>query len=475
MAFFSVRDSKASMKRVVFWNAMGSVANAGASFAFLAIITNLLGKEAGGQWSICFSIAQLMWTVGLFEATTYFATDAADRFSPGEYLAFKFLSCGAMVVVSIIYVATFGFGAEQTWLALTLCLMKLIDAFGGFWYALFQKNERLDISGFSVTMQMVITLAVFAMGILVTREMLVAAVLATAAEAAWVFIYNPLRQRTVAPVGGPEFVWGDMGRLFLQLLPLFIATFLSNYLTNIPRYAIQSAGDDAMQGVFNVIFMPSFVINLLVLFMLRPTLTPLSDYWVSGQYKRFFSVCAKLIAASLGVTAVVLVVAAFLGIPVLQAVFGVDLSGNLGAFLVVLLGGGLLATANIMYNGIIILRRQKYLLIAYIAAVAIGVVCQDGFVRQWGIMGASALFLLMIAVLFASYLLMFFLFATREISRRRIASDGIDPLENPAGADPAAALADGDPVDPADLPNPGEKPAGEKSGATDGPGEPRGR
>lgn len=400
-------NAPVSTKRIVFWNAASSIASALSSFVLLLVATRLCGTDAAGDFSIGYAIAQLMWTVGVFEATTYFATDAANRFSSEQYLGFKICTCTLMAMVSVIYVASFHYGIDKSALALWLCLFRLVDAFGMYYFAAFQKAERLDISGFSLTWQMIISTIVFGLVAAVTRDLISAVVASTAVETAWVLGYNIPRLQRVAPVTHPNLEPRIMGKLFVELLPLFIATFLSNYLANIPKYAIDAVGTSEMQTIFNVIFMPSFVINLFLVFFIRPLLTKLAVLWVSCDFKSFLSIMGKLMLAVVGISVVVLVGAYLLGIPILQLIFGVDLEGYLPALLIVLVGGGLLSAANVLYNGIVIMRRQRLVLIAYGIAVLVGVLIAQPLVVSLGIFGASLAYAISCGALLLTYVALF--------------------------------------------------------------------
>ena len=161
------------------------------------------------------------------------------------------------------------------------------------------------------------------------------------------------------------------------------------------------------KSIFNVIFMPSFVINLFLLFFIRPLLTKLAVLWVSCDIKSFLSIMGKLMLAVVGISVVVLAGAYLLGIPILQLVFGVDLEGYLPSLLIVLVGGGLLSAANVLYNGIVIMRRQRLVLIAYGIAVLVGVLIAQPLVVSLGILGASIAYAISCGALLLTYVALF--------------------------------------------------------------------
>ena len=127
-----MRRNEASSKRIFVWNALGSAVYALSSFLMLLFVARWCGELEAGVFSIGYAIAQLMLTIGVFEATVYFATDAGNRFSHEQYLAFKIVTCAAMIVISIFYVLSFGFDYHKAAVAYALCAFRLIEAFSQF-------------------------------------------------------------------------------------------------------------------------------------------------------------------------------------------------------------------------------------------------------------------------------------------------------------------------------------------------------
>ena len=402
------------LKKIVFWNAAGSLCSAASSFLYLFIVTRVMGAKVAGAWSITIAIAQLMWTIGVFEATTYFATDANNRFTSEQYFGFKFITCALMAVVSFFYVMSFGFDAYKMTLALWLCALKLVDAFGMYYFAAFQKTGRLDISGFSSVWQVLVSVISFTFMVLSFKNVIAGVVAATVCKALWIVIYNTRRLKQIAPITGPDFNPQAMKGLFFELLPLFLATYMANYLSNIPKYAIESLGTSTMQAKFSIVFMPSFVINLFLIFVMRPLLTPLANTWARRQVRSFLSTTVKILVAVVGMTLAVLGLSWFIGIPILEAVFNLDLTSARTAMMVVMAGGGLASCSNVLYNGIIILRRQRLVLVAYTIALILAGALSTPLVSHLGLTGAALTYGVASAALLAVYAVVFIISVKSE-------------------------------------------------------------
>lgn len=412
-----LRDS-ASQKRILLWNAAGSAVYALSSFLMLLIVVRACGEVEAGIFSMGYAIAQLMLTVGVFESTTYFATDAGNRFSHEQYLAFKLTTCALMVVASVFYVMSFHFDAHKAAVAYALCAYRLFEAVAQYWYGAFQKAERLDVGGFSSVWRSLISIALFAGVLLGTGNVTGAVVAATVSEVLWIAAYDVPRLRRIVRVGRPDFSPKPLGQLFWACLPLFVSSFLAAYLGNICKYAINDVGTEAMQTVFNILFMPAFVINLFLIFFMRPSLTKLAKLWLERDVRPFMGILAKLLGLAAVITLAVEAACALVGIPLLELFYGVDLAGQLGALLVVMLGGGFLSASNVFYNALVVIRSQHAVLAGYLAAIAAASCIAVPLVASHAVMGACVAYAASCAVLFAAFAAIFAFCMKRKLKKK---------------------------------------------------------
>lgn len=409
--------SSASKQRIYIWNSLGSAVYAASSFLMLLIVVRVCGDEEGGIFSIGYAIAQLMLTVGVFEATTFFATDAQNRFTYAQYLGFKIATCLLMVVASAVYVASFGYDAHKSLVAYSLCAFRLFEALAQYWFAAFQKQERLDVAGFSTVWRSIISIVVFAVALVGSEDLVLSLLLGTASEAVWIACYDIPRLRKMVHVGRPDFSPRALLRIGLACLPLFIGSFLSIYLGNVCKYAIDAVGTEQMQTVFNILFMPSFVINLFVNFFIRPSLTTLAAQWLARETRRFAALLGKLLAAVVVITLAVVAVCCVVGIPLLELFYGVSLAGQLPVLVLLLVGGGFLSASNVFYNALVVIRAQNGVLVGYVVAIAVASAIAAPLVAQAGLWGASVAYTLSSVVLCATFLATFLACARHQLRK----------------------------------------------------------
>lgn len=191
---------------------------------------------------------------------------------------------------------------------------------------------------------------------------------------------------------------------------LFLSVFLDFYIFSAAKYAIDAHMDDVASGYFNVIFMPTSVINLAAGFVIRPVLTYLTDDWNQGRYPEFVRMLKRisLLIAALGGLAAVLTW--LLGRPVLgimERILGASYAGSLvryhGAFLLIVLGGGFYALLNLHYYVLVILRQQQMIFGIYALLAVLAAVLAPALVKQGGIAGAALAYLTLMVVMAACF------------------------------------------------------------------------
>ncbi len=189
-----------------------------------------------------------------------------------------------------------------------------------------------------------------------------------------------------------------------------MSVFLDFYIFSAAKYAIDAYMNDAASGYFNIIFMPTSVINLAAGFVIRPVLTSLTDMW---NEKRFGDFSKKLLGISriIGALSILaLVLAAGLGRPVLwvlEQILGSGYEGKLTGshvpFILIVMGGACYGLLNLHYYALVIMRRQKAIFGIYLVLTGLAAVMAPVFVKRGGILGAAAVYLILMFVMAAGF------------------------------------------------------------------------
>lgn len=118
--------------------------------------------------------------------------------------------------------------------------------------------------------------------------------------------------------------------------------------------------------------------------------------------------------AVVGLALLGLLVATTIGIPVLSAVFGLDLTDYKKELCIIMLGGGPLAFSVYFSTIIAIIRAQKSLIFCYGGVSLMSLAVSRSFVQGGGITGASWMYVMLMSVLALSLFIAMHLRLTKE-------------------------------------------------------------
>lgn len=386
------KKSNHSKSKAYFWNTISSMLNAGMSALLLLVVNRICGTDKAGEFTLAFSIAQLMVTIGYFELRSYQVTDVKEKYSKSDYYTFKVLSCILMVFISVGYISIGGYTKDKALLIAALCIFKMLDAYEDYFVTLYQSQNLLDIGAKISSIRQSFSMIVFVTSLVLFNNLMLSVVLSIIVSILIIFL---LFQRKTVKKYNINFCFNKqrIKEICLECLPLFIGSYLILYVGNAPKYAIDKYMEARYQTYYGIIYLPSFVINLLSGFVFKPLLTDLSNYYYTDKYK--YKIIIKKILVSLSIIFIMtFIVAYFIGIPVLEVMYNEKLSEYKFEFLIIILGGAITALGVIISYIITIMRCQKWMMISYFLTAAAAFLFSPYFVKNFGITGASFGFLI---------------------------------------------------------------------------------
>ena len=402
-------NKEKNVKKAFLWNMIGSTCYSGSSFLYLLVVTRICGAQLAGFFSLSYATAQLLLQVGRYGVRTYQATDLNCKYSFSEYKLSRIITCGLMMLFGIIY-SSYSFSGEYIIISIFVIMMKMIDAVEDVFHGNLQQNYHVEQMGKALAIRNVYS-AVFFTGILMATKSLYITCTATAVTSLilCLAVNSWFAQKYGEPAGSDatENTVSNKLRHVLELLkictPMFIGTFLSLLLYNVPKYAMANVMTDEYQTYYSILFMPSFVITLMCEFVFKPTITTIAQLWWENDLKKFVMYVLRIIAIILVCCAGIVVGGHLIGRTLLEIIYGVDLSPYKLQFIVLLTGGGIGAEVYMIYNILIAIRWGKCMLPVYSLTAVITIAAARAMVNQWGIMGASLNYLLSCSILFVLF------------------------------------------------------------------------
>lgn len=390
------------------WNIIASVCASLLSVVLLFITTRINGANSAGMFAIVFATATVLNSIADFGMRVYQVTDTERQHKFGVYLASRVVVDIVMVICGIGFVLISGYTMEKAAICLAMVGFRFADAISETYQGEFQLNGRLDIAGKSVFYRMIASILVFAIVDFVSRNMLLATVGMTLTNFAGLLVYD-LRLIKGYNREGISLKRIEIGSVIMDCFPLFFSTFLNNYIVNAPKYAIDRLLTYEMQTYFNIIYLPTFTINLMSIFVLKPMLRGLGEMWNGKKYAKFIGIVIRMILAIVLMTVVVEAICWVIGIPVLSFIYGVELTQYKTDLLILVISGGFSALSVALFYTLTTMRAQKRVSLAYVVAALGGVVLPYFLIEKYNITGAAlasvAIMVILATLLFGIFII----------------------------------------------------------------------
>ena len=397
-------------KENMIWNMTGSFFYAFASMVLSFLVLRIAGEEQGGIFSFGFStVGQQMFLLAYFGIRPFHITDGTNQYRFGDYLHHRYVTCTLALLLGAGYLACIGYSWQKAQIIFLLIVYKVIDGFADVYESEFQRQGCLYLTGRSNTFRTILSVGVFLATLVSGAGLFAACAAAVLGQIAGVVLFDIVVLRELKRV---DYGWSAKQGVPLTAssILLFVSVFLDFYIFSAAKYAIDAHLGDAASGYFNVIFMPTSVINLAAGFVIRPFLTYLTDCWNEHRFSDFKKKLLTIMAVIGGLTVLAVGGTVVLGRPVLallEWLLGKSYSGTLTAlwpaFIMIVLGGGFYAVLNLYYYALVILRRQKLIFGIYAVLTVLAAILAPRLTVALGIFGAAFAYLILMIVMAAGF------------------------------------------------------------------------
>ena len=385
----------------VLWFTVGNSMQAGTTVLMTMLTGYVLDLASVGIFSFALMASQLLYTVGLFGANDLQMTDYDHRYRFGDYFKVKVVSTLAAMLICFILPGLLGLHGRKMACLFLLTTYMLINSAAELYQSMLFQAQRLDLSGKMLFFRMAVSLAGFAVVILIKRSLLQAcAVLLLVNFAATCF---SVRRWCGAYRDSPCILRdGKEKELFIESFPLCLSVlgFLLNI--NAPKFLINYFLTDEIQGIYTILFMPVYAVNLISQFIFKPYLIKYARNLEKqdGSFEKlllsqtlFIGLCA--VTAAFGMW--------LLGPWLLKLLFSKDLTAYRGWMGVFMVSGGLMALNQLCYYLLVLLKRQKMILANYSVGIIVSFTAGIAVIPHAGIMGTWLAFTLGQTSLLAGY------------------------------------------------------------------------
>lgn len=380
------------------WTFAGNVVHAASLWCILAALAKIGSAEAVGKLVLGLAVAAPVTAIVMLQLRLVQATDAGGEYTFADYFGTRI----AMTVLGLLVIAGIALlGREEretAWVVFLVGLSKSIECISEVVRGLFQRYERMNISGGSLMIKGPATMCVFTVLLWSTGHLITALVGMIVVGVFVLALYDlpcagrllkrgsdedPLSSR-LAPSFRPAIVW----RLVRRALPLGVGAFLLALQTSVPRYVLSASHGDAALGYFGAMAYFLAAGTMLVSALGQSASPRLALYYMNdlSSYRRLFG---KLRVLGLGMGLLFIGGVVVLGKPALTILYRPDYAQYHFEFVLLSITGAITFLTFFYGYGLVATRVFTIQLAAGIVCSIAAVGISFGLVPQYGIRGAA--------------------------------------------------------------------------------------
>ena len=396
-----MKRNKVIIKHFI-WNTIGIMMNSFNSLFFLIVVSRINGLNDAGIFSLAFSTALLLYTIGLYSGRMFQVTDIENKITDKDYIFSKVISCSLMIILGLGFVIIREYDIYKAVVILLLIIYKATEAFSDTLYAVLQKNEKLYQSGQSLTLKSIIGIICF-MGVdFIAKNLIIACLSIVLVNLIIMIAFDYPRVKEYIPKN-TKINLENVKDIFKKEFFVFINSFLSNYILNASKYAIDNYMKEVDQAKFGYIIMPATVISLFSQFILMPYTNRIREMYANNKIKELKHNIRKIIGIVILFGILAIVIAYLIGIPVLEFIYNTQLSEYRLDLVIILFAYILYAISYINLVVLTTARKTFIQFLVYTFTAAVTLIVSNVFVNQIGIRGASLTCVVALGLLFILY------------------------------------------------------------------------
>ncbi len=383
-------------KKNMIWNMLGSLSFGFISMIFLVITTRLIGISEAGEFSFSFALACTFFTIGSYSGKVYQLTENDKTIDDSDYIFNRIFTTLVMLVIAILFVTLMHYEKNKFWLIIIFTLFRGIDVLSDTLHAIIQRNNQLYKCGISLLIKTIILSVTFSLVSYYFHNIIFSSLTVLIIEIVFCFFVDFRIAKNF--IIFKKFNKNNFNQLLKNGFYAFCFAFLYNYVLNIPKYILEMLGSNERQAVLGIIIMPATFMALIATYLVQPFLNKMVQLIEEKKSKELIALIIKMNVITLLFGLLVIIIASFLGIPVLSFIYNLNLNEEKINLIIIIIASIFYALTNIFSATIISLRRTFAQLIILIVTLIFAFIISYILINKYQLFGASLSFLIYMIV-----------------------------------------------------------------------------
>ena len=387
------------------WNALGVGLNSFNSLFFMIIVTRINGLNEAGIFSYAFALGCLFYYGAMFYNRPYQVSNFKN-YDFNSFLSTRIMTSLISLIVIFLFSIVSGFSQYKILIILLIFLYRIIEAIAECFYGYVHAKDRLYFAGKSIFIKSISGILAFTVTDIITSNLVISLIMLLISNVIVLLLYD-LKELKKIETTKIEWKTKYLKIILTNTISIFIFSFLANFLYNMQKYIITYFVSDEMQSVFSILIMPATIMILGGTCLINPFINKFTEFKSKKRFKEFNKLLIKIIGILFGIVILAIVFCNYLGIPLLNIVYNVNLNGQKKLLLLVICGSFFTAIVNILSGCLTILNKNKEQLVIYIIVTLCSLILSLILIKNHFISGAVYSFFASMVLLLIMYVIIY--------------------------------------------------------------------
>ena len=366
------KDSFINYKKDTLLNTIGNFAYLGALWLMSVLVVRLSGFEDAGYLSLAMTSANIYIALASYTVRLYYAADLDYRFSDNQYILMRVLTTGASFLLCACCTMAAGYSLKKLLAIVIFYVYKCAEMLSDILFGMLQRKGKLYLSGYSMTAKSVLSLVVFCLVLLITKDLILTlSVMTGIAVLILVFVDYPMaRKYATEPIRLSKAELKPALTLCKICFSLFVVGVCFNIIPSLPRLVFERLYSTEELGYYSSISTITVLISTAATCILMPLIPKFTTYYLERRKRDLTLLTFGCIGIICVIGAIGFVGSLVLGKWLLVLLFGEGIEPYVYIFKWVIVAAVLQSIIICFNDFFVAVDRQKVLLIgALIGAV----------------------------------------------------------------------------------------------------------
>lgn len=311
------------------WTLAGNLVYGGCQWGMMVAVARVGTPAMVGAYAYAQALTAPVILFSNLQLRSIQATDSAERYSFGHYLALRILTTIAAFALILGLAAVPGHSKEVVMVTLLVGLAKSVESMSDVYFGFLQHHELMSRIAKSMMIKGPLSLAAITATVYFTHSIVAGAAAVLCAWTLVYLLYDSGSTRLTPHVSGrPQWSWVQLRELAVLSFPLGITMLLISFNANLPRYFLEHFQGEKSLGLFSVLATLQTAGSLVVMALGNSAAPRLAKYYDEGNWEQFRKLILQLTALCSGLGLAALAAAAIAGDTLVGLVFGKIYAGQ---------------------------------------------------------------------------------------------------------------------------------------------------